>query len=93
VDRAHNDHETRDRPNALHPCPGTIETIGLVAPSRCDDARTDAETVFGAAGIETIEFRMTVTGLRAPVHIAKHSTALPLIPGRPTPRCRAIAAW
>jgi len=80
VDHAHNDHETRDRPNALHPWPATIETVGLIAPSGGDDARADVETVLDGAGIATIEFRVAVTGPRAPVLIAQALDRLALNP-------------
>jgi hypothetical protein len=77
------DYSTRDRPNALLPWPTTIDAVGLVAPSGGDDARADVETVLAAAGIETIEFRVAVTGPRAPIVVAQALDRLALDP-RPT---------
>jgi len=82
VDRAHIDHSARDRPNALRPWPEAIETVGLVTPSCGNDARADVETLLDAAGIVTIEFRVAVTGPRAPSTSPKHSTGWPSTPVR-----------
>jgi exodeoxyribonuclease VII large subunit len=54
--------------------------VGLVAPSGGDDARADVETVLDAAGIETVEFRVAVTGPRAPILIAQALDRLALDP-------------
>ena len=72
--------DDRSRPNADLRWPTTIEVVGLITPSGGDDARSDVESVLADAGLRTIEYRIAVTGGRAPMCVAQSLDRLALDP-------------